>query len=172
MRYRVLGLALATVCFSGALWAQTSSTASVPIVLRIPGSISISLQSTPVIVAVQNGQQQQFEVPLTVRWNLDPSETPGFGVVAYFRNSNAALQEPESATAIPASSVMARWGQTRFQSFKSGDATLTLFRTAVLPDARRGTTSQTLQLRIADDLVPTLPNGEYQGALYLEVRNY
>ena len=124
------------------------------------------------MVSVQNGQQQQFEVPLTVQWNLDPRETPGFSVLAYFRNSDAALVESDSATAVKAGSILGRWGQAKFQPFRAADATLTLFQTAVLPDVRRGATSQTLQLKIADELVPTLPNGEYRGVLYLEVRNY
>lgn len=171
VRHRALGVLIATLCLSATLWSQTAASASVPIVVRIPGSISISLRSTPVTVTVQNGQQQQFEVPLTVQWNLDPRETPGFGVVAYFRSSDAALMESDSATAVPAGNILARWGEAQFRPFR-GDATLTLFHTAVLPDMRRGTTSQTLQLKIADNLVAALPNGEYQGVLYLEVQNY
>ena len=172
MRRRILAHLLFPVIASVSLWAQTTATASVPISLRIPGSISLSLQSTPVTVAVQGGVQQQFNVPLTVQWNLDPREVPGFGVVAYFRDPQAALVDPSNAASIPASDVLGRWGQGQFQSFHASDATLTLFHTTVLPELRRGSESQTLELEIAKNALAALADGEYQGVLYLEVRNY
>lgn len=152
--------------------AQTSATSTVPIALRIPGSISLSLRSTPVTVSVENGVQQQFEVPLTVQWNLDPRDVPGFGVVAYFRDPQAALVDSDTDTSVPAGYVMARWGSGQFHPFQASDASLTVFHTTVLPELRHGNESQNLELKIADNATASLPNGEYQGVLYLEVRNY
>jgi len=170
MSRRSVGLLIMAICLSVPVWSQASGLASVPIVLRIPGSITLSLHSTPVNIAVQSGMQQPFAIPLTVQWNLDPREIPGFGVFAYFRDAHAALVEPSTASTITADNILARWGENQFQPFQSGD--VTLFHTAVLPELRRGTESRTLELKIADQTAAALPDGEYQGVLYLEVRNY
>lgn len=172
MLRRTLLIGVITACLGTAVSAQVSSTASIPIVARIPGSISLSLRSTPVTVTVQGGAQQEFNIPLTVQWNLDPRETPGFRVMAYFRDPGSALVDPVGATSVPASDVLARWGHTPFQPLDANDSAFTLFRTSVLPDRRRGNESQILELKIADPAVITLPDGAYQGVLYLEVRNF
>jgi len=171
---RRIGLAVLNLllCSSSLVSAQVSTTSSVPMSARVPGSISLSLRSTPVSIAVLGGAQTQFEVPFSVEWNLNPSETPGFRVVAYFHDSQAALTDMPSSTSVPTKDVMARWGDSLFRSFDEAGTSLTLFQTTVLPDLRRGQKSQTLQLKIADDALSSLPDGIYQGTLYLEVRNY
>ena len=66
---------------------------------------------------------------------------------------------------------MSRWGEGQFLPF-AGDATLTLFRTTILPELRRGQKQDSLELKIADGVAVSLPDGSYQGVLYLEVRHY
>ena len=172
MPRRSLALLMLMLCVACAASAQVSATSAVVITAKMPGSITLSLQSTPVFIPVQNGAQQPFEVPLTVQWNLDPRETPGFGVQAYFLDSGSALVNPSSATRVPAADLVARWGQGSFQPFSSGDAKVELFRTSVLPELRHGNESRTLELRISDPVLSNLPDGQYQGVLYLEVKNY
>ncbi len=152
-------------------FGQLATSASVPISLRIPGSITLSLQTVPVDVNIVGGNQRTFSVPLSVSWNLDPREVPAFRVVAYFQNSQSALVEPSSAAAVPASSLISRWGQGEFMPFSS-DNTVTLFRTTILPAIRRGEKNDVLELRIADPAASSLPDGSYQGVLVLEVRHY
>lgn len=168
---RVILTFLASLLISLPMFAQLSASAGVPISLRIPGTISLSLQSVPVSIAVNQGSQQTFSIPLSVSWNLDPREVPAFRVVAYFQNSQAALLEPESSTTISASELVSRWGEGQFTPFTS-DATLTLFRTTILPDLRHGQNQGALELKIADGVAASLPDGSYQGVLYLEVRHY
>ena len=153
-----------------AMWPQVRGTANVPISLRVPGSISLSLQSVPVSVAVRDGSSQPFGVPVTVEWNLDPREVPGFRVVAYFRDPGAALVEASNGTSLKADDVEVRWGPNQPQRFQRGEATL--FQTTVVSEQRRGKESQALSLSIADDAGSVLGDGEYQGVLYLEVRSY
>jgi hypothetical protein len=168
---RVILVVLTTALLSSPMLGQLSASASVPITLRIPGSLTLSLRSMPVSVNVASGTQMTFSMPLSVEWNLDPREVPAFRVVAYFQNNQAALVEPASATAIPATHLISRWGQGEFLSFTS-DATVTLFRTTILPGLRRGKKQNLLELKIADYAAASLPDGSYQGVLYLEVRHY
>jgi hypothetical protein len=167
MRRTVLTAAM--VVFAVSVWAQ-SRTSSVPISLRVPGSISISLHSVPVLVAVRNGNSQSFQVPVTVEWNLNPQETPGFSIAAYFRDPNAALEEVTSGTSLRADDLTVSWGADQGQLFQSGEATL--FQRAVDSGQRRGKESEALSLSIANDVVATVEDGDYQGVLYLEVRSY
>jgi hypothetical protein len=172
---RAIGILICLIlsfCATSA-YAQLTSSATVTITARIPGSISLSLRSTPVAVAVSHGAQSGFTVPLTVEWNLDPRETPAFSVAAFFREPNAALLNTVTATVIPAENISARWGdQNQFVPFQRTDGTVVLFHTAVLPDLRRDTQSRNLELKIDDIVAAGLPDGDYQGVLYLEVRNY
>jgi hypothetical protein len=140
-------------------------------VLRIPGSVTLSLRSVPVSVSVGNGAQQTFSVPLSLNWNLNPAEVPAFRVVVYFSNPQAALMQRDSTQALPAQQLLSRWGRGDFLPFAS-DSTVTLFRTAILPGMRRGQKQDLLELKIADNAVPALAEGSYQGVLYLEVRYY
>ena len=167
---RQSALTIAMVVFALSLWSQTRSSASIPLSLRVPGSISLNLHSVPVLVAVRNGNSQAFQVPVTVEWNLDPRETPGFRVAAYFRDPNAALEEVTRGTNLRADELMVCWGSNQAQHFQSGEATL--FQTTVASDQRRGQESQALSLRIADAEASSLGDGDYQGVLYLEVRSY
>lgn len=170
MRKAVLVSLFAIVATSLAM-AQRSATASVPISLRVPGSITLSLKSVPVSVAVVAGTQRDFTAPLTVSWNLNPIDVPGFRVVAYFADPKTAVLDPSHGTALDATQLLVRWGPGNFLSFAS-DASPTLFRTSVLSGPRRGNLRQTLALKIADNALPTLPDGDYEGVLYLEVQHY
>jgi len=154
------------------LWSQVKAMAGVPMSVRIPGSITLSLQATPVSIAVTQGTQRQFEVPLSVEWNLNPVETQGFRVVAYFNAPRTALTDFDSGASVAANQVVARWGEASFQPFQTSDSRLTIFSMSVLGEQRRARQSQTLQVKIADDAVGALPDGDYQGTLYLEVQNY
>jgi len=169
MRRILVGLSVLLVSLCS--HAQLSASASVPIVLRIPGTITLSLSSVPVAVDVANGSQRTFSVPLSVSWNLNPAEVQGFRVVAYYQNAGAALTDAATSTALPAASLRTRWGQGSFIPFAS-DATATLFQTSILPTVRRGDKQDVLELKIDDALVPSLPDGSYQGTLFLEARHY
>jgi hypothetical protein len=154
------------------MWAQVSASATVTITARLAGSISLSLQSTPVAVTVDHGVQSGFLVPLSVEWNLDPRETPAFGVTAYFRDPHAALSDKVGGNTVSAGQVLAKWGTPSFSPFSDVDGRVQIFDTAVLPGRRRGQRSENLELKIAEDTLASLPDGDYQGVLYLEVRNY
>jgi len=169
MRRIFLGISVLLVSLCSQ--AQLTASASVPIVLRIPGTITLSLSSVPVSVAVANGTQRTFSVPVSLSWNLNPAEVPGFRLVAYYQDAGAALTDPATSTALPAATLRTRWGQGAFVPFAS-DATATLFQTSVLPAVRRGEKQDVLELKIDDALVPSLPDGSYQGTLFLEVRHY
>ena len=166
---RALFVCLTFLC-SVALWSQTSATSSVPISVRIPGSITLSARIVPVSIAVSRGAQEEFGVPITVSWNLDPREVPGFRVDAYFSNQQAALVETNSGVGISAGDLLARCGGDYLPFDSSGS--VTLFRTAILSDSRRGQQQETLSLKVADRTLATLRDGTYQGVLTLEVRNY
>ena len=153
-----------------ASYAQLSASASVPIVLRIPGSITLSLRSVPVSVSLTDGAQRTFTVPLALSWNLNPAEVQAFRVVAYFQDSGAALTNPTTSTALPATKLLTRWGTSAFAPFAS-DATASLFHTSVFEN-RRGEKQDSLELKIDDAMATSLPNGSYEGTLYLEVRHY
>jgi hypothetical protein len=124
----------------------------------------------PVSVKVAGGAQEEFGVPVTVSWNVDPREVPGFRVNAYFSDQAVALLEPTIGAAIPANELMARWGDGYLPFDANG--TVTLFRTAILPDLRRGQRQEMLSLKIVDSALPSVQDGTYQGVLTLEVRNY
>ncbi len=162
---------LAIAFMTGFAVAQTRSSASVPISLRVPGSISLSLNAVPVSLAVAQGAQREFAAPLTVSWNLNPAEVPGFRVVAYFSDPEAAVVDDSNGASAKATQLRVRWGTGDFLPFAS-DASTTLFRTSVLSGPRRGSLQQTLSVKFADSALPTLPDGDYRGVLYLEVRNY
>jgi hypothetical protein len=164
-------LGLSVLLLSLYSYGQMSASASVPIVLRIPGTITLSLSSVPVSVNVANGSQRTFSVPLSLSWNLNPAEVQGFRVVAYYQDAGAALTDVATSAALPAAALRTRWGQGAYLPFAS-DATATLFQTSVLPTVRRGEKQDVLELKIDDALVPLLPDGSYQGTLYLEVRHY
>lgn len=169
---RALFSILLSLFSSLALWGQVSATATIPMSVRVPGSISLSMHSTPVSIAVTQGTQRQFEIPLSVEWNLDPRETTGFRVVAYFNSPGAALTDFESGISVAATSIVARWGEGSFLPFQHNDSRVSIFSTSVLGDLRRAKQSQTLQVKIADETLAFLPDGDYQGTLYLEVQNY
>ena len=83
MRRVILAL-LASLFITLPMFAQLSASASVPISLRIPGTISLSLQSVPVSVDVAGGSQQTFSIPLSVTWNLNPREVSGLSRCSLF----------------------------------------------------------------------------------------
>jgi hypothetical protein len=172
MFQRLLGGILALSFLVAPAYCQINSSATVVISARLPGSITLSLRSTPVSISVANGAQSRFTVPLSVQWNLDPREVPAFGVIAYFRNPSAALTDSSNGTPLPAEAILAKWGNASFGRFNQVDGSLPIFHTAVTPNDRRGALSQPLELKISDEAVSSLSNGDYQGVLYLEVRNY
>jgi hypothetical protein len=98
-------------------------------------------------------------------------EVPAFRVVARLQDGPAALADPATLTAVPATELVSRWGEGEFLPFTS-DATATLFRTNILPDLRRGQKQDVLELKITDAAAASLADGSYQGVLYLEVRYY
>lgn len=72
----------------GPLLAQVGLAAGVQAVhLTVwkPGSITVSLRP---------GTRDVAPVPVSTRWNVDPSQTASFTVVAYFRESGQAVTTP------------------------------------------------------------------------------
>ena len=57
-----------------------------------PSSISVSVGEVPLALDFSpRVGSQLFAFPVTTTWNLNPNETPGFEVVAYFANPEQAL---------------------------------------------------------------------------------
>ncbi len=148
---------------------QLNATASITLTARLPSSITVSLHTVPVAVDVAGGVQQTFAIPLSLKWNVDPHEIPGFRIVTYFQNGHAAMVDPVVGAAVSATDMLARWGATPFLPF-SPDGTVTLFRLNVEPGLRRGEKNDILELKIVDDAANSLPGGSYRGVLNIEVR--
>jgi len=101
---------------------------------------------------------------------LNPADVQAFRVVAYFHDPAAAVTDPATYTAIPANRILTRWGTEAFTPFAS-DGAATLFQTSVFSN-RHGEKQNLLELKIDNAMMASLPDGSYQGTLYLEVRHY
>ncbi len=169
---RVAAIIVGSLLLAANVCAQVSASAGVPIRLKIPGSITLNLKEVPVSIAIQEGTQQQFQVPLSVSWNLDPREVQGFRIVGRVANRRAALVNDADGFLVPSSSVLSRWLLRGESSFASTDEDHALFQMAILPYARRGNEQGPLQLKISDEELQNLSDGNYNGVLYLEVISY
>jgi hypothetical protein len=159
------------ICGSLSGYSQLNARAGITLKARLPSSVTVSVHTIPVEIRVSDGVQQVFSTTLAVKWNVDPQEIPAFRVVASFHDANAALLEPWTSTVIRAGDLECRWGPREYQRF-GADASITLFSATVPPEVRQGEQHHGLQMKIADDRLPSLPDGSYEGVLIIEVRQY
>lgn len=173
-------LLLCTLLLAGTSAGQTTATASTTISATVRSSITISMRAVPVSFDLSAGgdSRNHFAMPLTITWNLNPSEVRAFEVIGYFNDTNAALVDAFSGAAIPSAHVLGRLGLPMYRpfsettSFGPADRSLLLFHTPVSHENRRGRQQDLLELKIEDIFLPDLPRGGYQGILYLEARYY
>lgn len=157
-----------------------SASGSVTITAVVRGSVTVNVRSVPLSFAFDPADPaaNYAAFPVTVTWNMNPTEVQGFQVIGYFANSAAALLNPENGATVPSSHVLGRMNSGPFRAF--GDTSevgppggsLTLMRQSVVTGAARGTRSSLLEMRLDQENLPDLPKGNYEGMLYIEVRHY
>ncbi len=168
--FRAIAIATLAVFGSQAGWAQTSAQASITLIARVPSSVSLSVNSLPVSLSIRAANQfaGDFQFPLQVKWNLNPAEVQGFAVVAYFADPSAALTGSQPGS-LAASSLLARLGPGDFRPFLA-DGKVSLCNVTAANDGRMGQRVQIFELKNGND--GSVPEGDYHGTLYFEVRQY
>src|SRR5437879_5709816 len=87
--------------------AEKLQGASIGLVAKLPGSVTLTKRMVPVSWMVRTGAQATVMVPVEVSWNLDPRETQSFRVLARFVGEGELL----------ASAVQARMEGGEFRDF-------------------------------------------------------
>ncbi len=168
---RAVTTAIIAVFGAMAGWAQTSAQASIILTARVPSSVTLSVDSQPVSLSIKASDQPtaNVEFPLRVKWNLNPAEVQGFEIVAYFADPSSPLINELQPVSLPVPSLLARLGTGDFRPFNSaGRASLTTI--TVAAEGRQGQRSQVFQLKNSNQAA--VPDGEYHGVVYFEVRQY
>lgn len=171
--FRATGLTIVLVLSSVAGLAQTGARVSTALSARVPSSVALSVSSAPVLLSVQSSDRvpTEFTLPMHVKWNLNPAEVRGFEIVAYFSDPSSALTHDSQPVSLPASSLLARLGEGDFKPFSPADGRLSVSNVSAANDGRRGERLQLLELKGSSELT-VIPQGDYRGVLYLEVREY
>jgi len=160
-------------CLTTSALAQNSASASISLVARLPGSITLSIPVLPVAVTVHDGIESEFTVPLSVVWNLDPRETQSFQVIGHFRDATAALSQRDGQASIPVWDLIMQSNRSekgRTQILRNAE--ITLLNLAISTSNRRSEYYQSVKFKIDSEILRTLPEGIYTGVLSLEVREY
>jgi hypothetical protein len=153
----LLILVVATACTAR---AQLRAGASIGLVAKLPGSVTLTERMVPVSWMVRNGSQTTVMVPLEVSWNLDPRETQSFRVLARFVGEGELL----------ASAVQARMEGGEFRDFPMKNGQSVLFNVAISARNRQGREQRMMELKIDNAVAASLADGVYRGRLSLEVR--
>ncbi len=145
------------------------SGASVSLRAQLEGTVELNAREINVSARVLNGlQDETIKVPLRVKWNLDPSLTQSFRVVSSFRHTTAALTS--ESLRISAGEIKASVQNAEFRHFNTARGELVVLNVNTDPAHRRGELERSIELRLCDETVKSLPDGIYQGQLRFEVQ--
>lgn len=155
---------------------STSWSAHIAMTAIKSSAITLSVEEVPLSFVVEGALANTMTVPVTAKWDVNPTEVRGFDIIGYFADPSAALRMND--TNVPAAAMQASYSGTPFQSFTNAnlhtlrDNALVLAGERTMRGNHQGQRHDTLALRIDPLWQQSIPDGEYRGMLYLEVRHY
>lgn len=147
---------------------------------RRPGSRRASRKSITLPGSLSSGVNDLSPLPFTTWWSVDPAQTAGVSVVAFFEVPGRALTN--AAAAIPSTAILGRVATGMPAGFApftqlsltggasiagSPGGSLWLVSQPISPTNAIGERTDQLQTRIDLNGSPTLPAGTYAGTLNL-----
>jgi hypothetical protein len=156
---RLLLTVLVPLCAICGAQHKPSAIASIALIARLPGSITLTERFSQIEFAIGNGSASIATVPVEVRWNLDPRETQSFQVIASLTTA-----DPSWAPYVEAST-----DGVNFRPF-AGGRQLVLFNVPITLQNRQGHEQRTVELKLDNAAISSLADGYYRASLRLEVR--
>ncbi len=157
MRHAVyIALLLSVPVIADAQRAPTA-TASIAIIARLPGSVTLAQDTFPIDFVVSGGSTTPISISVPFRWNLDPRQTQSFQLVAHFGSHLPWIENIQASTDGRTFRALTRSGQ------------LVLINRLISVTNREGQEQLTFTLFL--NLVENpLPDGQYHALLRLDAR--
>jgi hypothetical protein len=139
--------------------AQLTAGASIVLSATVPSSVTLTDNLLPVSMVVANGTQTVANIPVGIRWNLDPREKTGYRLVATLTNSTLALSALEASI-----------DGAPFRRLAQSTNHIVLMNVWVNAGNKQGERQIAVHIRVNEAALVDVPDGVYQAWLRLEAQ--